>query len=91
MYRGRCELHRGEAEGGRGDSTQRGYDWEWERVRKLVLQRSDRCERCRVVRPVIVHHIVPVDVTPDLRLDPANMLAVCRKCHGAIHKEMESR
>ena len=70
----------------RGSAHSRGYDSEWNRVRKQALQR-DRflCLHClaanRVILAIDVDHIVPVTVRPDLRLDLTNLQSLCRSCH----------
>jgi 5-methylcytosine-specific restriction protein A len=45
-----------------------------------------RCaERGRYVRATVVHHIQPVEDRPDLRLEPGNLMPLCRDCHEREH------
>lgn len=76
----------------RGSSSARGYDSRWERVRRMKLQQSPICERCaeegRTTLAYDVHHIVPIRLAPELRLDLDNLKSVCRMCHALLEKEV---
>lgn len=45
----------------------------------------------------LVHHIVPVETGKTrqemerLCYDPKNLMALCKKCHGRMHKELNSQ
>lgn len=75
----------------RGNATDRGYDWRWQQVRALKVQRNPVCERCakQGVTSVTfdVHHIVPIRVAPELRLVMSNLMSVCRQCHAELEAE----
>jgi len=73
----------------RVSSTERGYDYKWQRVRKLKLSLNPLCELCDVNDVVteasIVHHIKHVDTNPELRLTMSNLTSVCPSCHQQLH------
>jgi 5-methylcytosine-specific restriction enzyme A len=73
----------------RGTHTQRGYDADWQKVRKLALARDNfLCQHClefdgRPVPARDVDHIVTVKTAPHLRLVLANLQSLC----GYHHKK----
>jgi len=70
-------------------SSQRGYDGKWRRLRALKLKRNPLCEECerlgRVVPATMVHHIVPIEQDPTLRLVWSNLMSLCEACHDVKH------
>lgn len=66
----------------RGSSTERGYDYHWQKVRRLVLVERPLCEDCwgvgRATPAAEVHHI---DGNPRHN-DPANLMPLCKPCHS---------
>jgi 5-methylcytosine-specific restriction protein A len=73
----------------RGSSAQRGYDGQWRKLRLVALRRDDYlCQEClkkdRPVPATEVHHILGIDVRPDLRLDLDNLASVCAPCHKLL-------
>lgn len=71
----------------RRNSRQRGYDTQWEKVRKQHLSAHPLCKRCedagRTVVATMVHHIKAIrDGGP--RLDRSNLMSLCRDCHEMI-------
>lgn len=70
----------------RGSSSARGYDRRWQLARRIKLSRDPLCERClpKVTAAVIVHHILPVDTHPELRLEMNNLQSMCFNCHEII-------
>ena len=70
---------------------------QWQRVRKLVLDRAHGlCEKCLergVVRPAdVVHHVVPLSPEnagdPSISLNQDNLVALCDDCHTRVHKKL---
>lgn len=64
----------------------------WKRMRTRVLRRDGyRCQICkrygRMTPAIEVHHIKHADEYPELAMDPANMISLCRACHNAQHPE----
>lgn len=82
----RCRIHANARDAARGTSSERGYDAEWQRVRKLVLARDGyECQlRLRVCTKVAttVDHVIPLSAG-GARLDLANLQAACLKCNVA--------
>lgn len=39
----------------------------------------------KIVKGEMVHHIIPLEDSPDRRLDPGNLIYVSRKSHRLIH------
>lgn len=68
---------------------QRGYDWQWSKVRKTKLSINPLCEACLkkgIAKAAdTVHHIVTVENDPALRLDFNNLVSLCRNCHESFH------
>lgn len=89
---GYCEQHRGERwDDDRPTAAERGYDYRWQKASKAYRRRNPICERCADKNPPVtreaaaVHHLEPL---PDgARLDPENMMSVCRGCHSDLHRE----
>ncbi len=71
----------------RGSASSRGYDRRWQRFRADILAARPLCEDCQTRGHVTpsheVHHVVKLRDRPDLRLDPANVRALCTPCHSA--------
>lgn len=81
----------------RESSDSRGYDAEWRKVRAIKVEKNPLCERCLKIGkyvPInkkvngnygVVHHIIPVEERPDLRLVLDNLESLCFECHEAHH------
>lgn len=75
----------------RGSSSSRGYDAAWQKLRIQVKERDswlcvcNRCKEMGRIRPVTksdpVHHILPVETHPHLRLDIRNCESHTFFCH----------
>src|SRR3990172_675760 len=79
----------------RGSPRERGYDRDWERVRLPYLKSVDHlCEehlrRGFLVPATMVDHMIPVQDSPDLRLDRNNFDALCRRCHDGWKRKLEA-
>ena len=73
-HRTRCAPCQAEHERRRGSASQRGYGYDWQRVRLLVLERDrHRCCWCGGLATT-VDHLVPL-VDGGSRLDPSNLVA----------------
>lgn len=80
----------------RGINTRR-----WRALRRDILTAHPLCERCLeeglTESATEVHHIRPVDEVYDIgqklqRLyDPANLRALCHRCHVEVHRQMGKR
>lgn len=88
-----CEQHYTKPKQGikdrlRGTAAQRGYNYTWQKYRKLYLQHNPVCVRCEsfgvVVEATVVDHIKPV---VNGQHDPlfwvkSNHQPLCRSCHS---------
>lgn len=58
----------------------------WKKKRKEIKELYDgKCAICGSSKNLQVHHIVPIQIIPTLKLDNDNLIAVCEKCHREIH------
>lgn len=68
----------------------RGYDYQWQQLRKTILDDEPCCVDCEkrgVVRPAEhVHHHVPITDAWHLRLEPSNLVPLCEPCHEERHR-----
>lgn len=73
----------------RRTTTEYGYDKQWQRLSVRVRTEQPLCEVClkkEMVTPATeVHHIVPIDDAPWLRLERSNLMSLCNTCHNSIH------
>jgi len=71
------------------NTTQHGYDGAWNRLSVRLRAEKPLCERCLergiVTAATEVHHIVPIDQAPWLRLEVSNLMCLCNACHKAEH------
>lgn len=51
------------------------------------LRAKSRGEMTRPRTATVVHHIQPVELRPDLRLDLENLVSLCDACHNKRHPE----
>ena len=72
----------------------------WVECRKSYLKSvGGLCEKCKakglITPAVIVHHKIHLNAEniydPSISLNPANLEALCRKCHGGEHGKIERR
>lgn len=75
----------------RPNSSQRGYDREWEREAKAFLSRPENrsCARCGAPATVVMHR-VSIRRAPHLRMERANWRPGCQRCN-AIEAAEERR
>jgi 5-methylcytosine-specific restriction protein A len=62
----------------------------WENKRKTILKRDEYlCRECRrygkTTPATTVHHVIPLELRPDLKLDSRNLLSLCEGCHNQMH------
>lgn len=64
------------------------YGADWQRLRARFLEANPTCVDCGSPADT-VDHIQPVKLRPDLRLDPANLRPMCKRCHDrhTIHAQ----
>ena len=64
----------------RPGARQRGYDAEWEKLSKEVLQEEPICRQCKRRPSKIADHIRPIR-DGGARLDRRNLQGLCWPCH----------
>jgi 5-methylcytosine-specific restriction endonuclease McrA len=64
----------------------RAYDHAWRKLRLRILDRDHwtcyLCAKKLIGFDATVDHLIPLAIAPDLRLEPANLAACCRKCNS---------
>ena len=67
----------------RPSSSDRGYDADWRRCRKLFLEKNPTCCIPGCGKPATeVDHIISPKVRPDLRLSWSNLRQMDKGCHS---------
>lgn len=95
---GRCPAHASKArqiyDQQRATPDKRGYDFRWQKVRRLKIAINPLCQMCmedgRYVKADIVHHIQTIEEHPELRLSMDNLLSVCVQHHEKIHNRFNN-
>jgi 5-methylcytosine-specific restriction protein A len=62
----------------------------WKKKRENVLRRDEyMCRECKryglSTAATMVHHIFPLELYPERRIDSTNLLSLCNSCHGKMH------
>lgn len=69
----------------------------WKRTAAEIKERDMQCCRMCLARGVLVnrglsvHHIVPIAEDYDLRLEPSNLITLCRYCHEKAERGLIPR
>jgi len=68
---------------------------EWKRKRIAILKRDDyKCKECsrygKVVEANTIHHIIPLQESPELKLDNRNLISLCEQCHERMHNKFDN-
>jgi len=70
----------------RPNSSQRGYDYAWQKFRKSYLQRNPLCLFCKekgfLISANEVDHIKPLAEHPELKFVNENLRPLCKSCHS---------
>ena len=60
----------------------------WPALRRKTLKACGQCAACGSTRHLVVHHIKPFHLYPELELDPKNLIVLCEtpgvNCHLRI-------
>ena len=79
---GRCPVHRPKPwQRPPTSTTQRGYGWRWQQLRKQVLQEEPACRLCGALSSEVDHIIPKRDGGTDAR---SNLRGLCTRCHQRI-------
>ena len=62
----------------------------WKEKREKILRRDEylcrECKRYGKATPATtVHHILPLEQRPDLKLNSQNLISLCNECHNQMH------
>jgi len=62
----------------------------WKTKRQSILRRDEylcrECKRYGKTTPATtVHHILPLEQRPDLKLNSQNLISLCNECHNQMH------
>ena len=83
VERGRCARHRRPPEQqynyDRGPSTEQGYGWRWQQMRRGWLRDNPDCVVCGSTANTVDHIIPRSRGGPD---DESNLQSMCRHCHN---------
>lgn len=66
------------------------YQWKKKR-REISKLYGERCALCGSDENCQVHHIVPIAILPELKLDNNNLILLCSSCHTAVHNGLISQ
>lgn len=81
-----AKQHRATEPAPRATSTERGYGYDWQRLRALHIAEHPLCAACEqegLVEPAVdVDHVIPHCGDDALRLDPTNLRSLCKRHHG---------
>ena len=77
------------------NSTQRGYGYRWQQLRKQVLQEEPLCVFCaadgRITVATVLDHIIPHRGNPALLYDRGNLQPLCAHCHSSRKQKIEKQ
>lgn len=62
----------------------------WKKKRQSILKRDEYlCRECKrygkTTQATTVHHILPLEQRPDLKLNSINLISLCNECHNQMH------
>jgi len=72
-------------------TAERGYDHDWRTLSERIRKARPLCEDCleqgKVTPSKECHHVVKITDAPHLRLEPRNIVAICKQCHNVRHSD----
>lgn len=66
------------------------YAWKKKR-REIKALYGGKCALCGDTKNLQVHHIVSINVLPELKLDNNNLIPLCPECHSLAHNGIISQ
>lgn len=62
----------------------------WKKKREVILKRDNYlCRECKrygkATQATTVHHVLPLERRPELKLNSANLISLCDTCHNKMH------
>ena len=84
---GYCDAHKSHAQDKWAQAEKnKVYDRRWATVRLLYLRDNPLCVDCEAkgifTAAEEVHHIKKAKLFPELRLEPSNLMSLCKACHA---------
>ena len=80
---------------GKTTSSQRGYNYEWQKARLVHLNDNPLCVYCqregRVTAASVVDHGVPHRGDMDIFWDKSQWVSLCTHCHSSVKQQEEQR
>lgn len=81
---------------GVSDNTKFYNSKEWKRKRKVILKRDDyKCRECRrygrTTPADTIHHIIPLEEEPGMKLYNDNLISLCNEHHEAMHNKFDNK
>jgi len=77
----------------RGNTTERGYGWAWQKARAVHLMQHPLCVMCkekgRITPATVVDHKIPHKGDYDLFWDDGNWQSLCATHHSSDKQAME--
>lgn len=62
------------------------------RIRKInELCGCELCGKELDMRNSELHHIKPISLYPELKLDPENLMLLCHECHVGLHRDVTAK
>ncbi|QXH44268.1 HNH endonuclease [Pseudomonas xanthosomatis] len=75
-------------------SSQRGYDYRWQKARERYLQTYPLCVYCaragRTTAAGVVDHVIPHRGDQSLFWDESNWQSLCSPCHSSVKQAEEA-
>lgn len=72
----------------RGTTAERGYDYQWQKLREVVLVEEPICMETKpdgglcLMPTTEADHLIPIEQAPELRLVRSNLKGKCKSCHS---------
>jgi len=83
-----CKIHKSKEEDIRLTSTERGYNYRWQKVRRMYLRKNPLCVEClkegRVEPATVVDHIEPHRGDHEKFWNEDNFQSLCKRCHNSF-------
>lgn len=54
---------------------------EWRNARNRHIEQEPYCQACGRENQLEVHHVIPWHIDESLRVDPYNLITLCKPCH----------
>lgn len=72
------------------DNFRSSYAWKKKR-REIQELYNYKCGLCGSSENCQAHHIIPIAILPELKLDNSNLILLCEHCHKLAHNSLISQ